>query len=76
MSIPSEALIPQMEGEMVYVYRKGKADAVRVGTGLRTESQIQITSGLNFGDTVLASGILQLRQGLPVSLDTLLMSRQ
>ncbi len=40
-------------------------------TGLRTESQIEIKSGLKFGDTLLTTATLQLRQGLPVKLDTL-----
>lgn len=74
-AIPTEALIPQMEGEIVYVLRKGRAQVVKVGTGLRTESLVQVTEGLNFGDTLLASGILQLRQGLPVTLDTLITAR-
>ncbi|OFY68503.1 MAG: efflux transporter periplasmic adaptor subunit [Bacteroidetes bacterium RBG_13_42_15] len=72
IAIPTEALVPEMEGEMVYVYRKGRASVVRVNTGLRTESLIQITSGLKFGDTLLTSGILQLRESLPVVLDTLI----
>lgn len=72
IAIPTEALIPEMEGEMVFVFRKGRAQSVNVQTGLRTESLIQITDGLNFGDTLLVTGILQLRQNLPVVLDTLI----
>lgn len=72
IAIPSEALIPEMEGEMVYVYRKGKASSIKVQTGLRTESLIQITDGLKFGDTLLTTGILQLRHMLPVTLDSLI----
>lgn len=72
IAIPSEALLPEMEGEIVYVFRSGKAQTVKVTTGLRTESLIQIVDGLNFGDTLLTTGILQLRQGLPVVLDTLM----
>jgi membrane fusion protein (multidrug efflux system) len=75
IAIPTEALIPEMGGEMVYIYRKGRASSVKVNVGLRTESLIQIVSGLNFGDTLLTSGILQLRQGLPVVLDTLVTKR-
>ncbi len=74
IAIPSEALIPEMEGEMVYVYRKGKASYIKVSTGLRTETLIQITDGLKFGDTLLTTGILQLRQNLPVVLDTVVMN--
>ncbi len=71
VSIPTEALIPEMEGEKVFILNSGTAKAVRVTTGLRTESNIQITSGLNFGDTLLTSATLQLRDDLPVQLDTL-----
>lgn len=72
ISIPTEALIPEMEGERVFIYKAGKASSVKVTTGLRTESAIQITDGLKFGDTLLTSGILQLRQSLPVQLDTVI----
>jgi membrane fusion protein (multidrug efflux system) len=72
IAVPSEAIISEMEGEMVYVYRKGKALYVKVSTGLRTESLVQVVDGLKFGDTLLTTGILQLRQNLPVALDTLI----
>ncbi|MCU0460418.1 MAG: efflux RND transporter periplasmic adaptor subunit [Bacteroidales bacterium] len=72
VSIPSEAITPEMDGEMVYVYRSGKATSVKISTGLRTESMVQITDGLKFGDTLITSGILQLRHNLPVVLDTLI----
>lgn len=74
ISIPSEALIPEMEGELVFIYKSGQAASVRVVTGLRTESKIQIVKGLKFGDTLLTSGILQLRHNLPVVLDTLIIN--
>jgi len=72
LAIPSEALIPEMDGDRVFVYRGGTANTVLVNTGLRTESHIQITSGLSEGDTLITTGILQLRQGLPVTIDQLL----
>lgn len=71
VAIPTEAVIPEMDGEKVFVIRKGRAEQVRVTTGLRTESLIQIRSGLEFGDTLLTTAILQLRHGIPVQLDTL-----
>lgn len=75
IAIPTEALIPEMEGEKVFIYKSGKATAVAVTIGLRTESLIQIQEGLQFGDTLLTSGILQLREGLPVVLDTLVVNQ-
>jgi membrane fusion protein (multidrug efflux system) len=76
IAIPSEAVIPEMEGEMVYVYHGGKANSVKVSTGLRTESQVQVVDGLKFGDTLLTTGILQLRHNMPVVLDTLITNQQ
>ncbi len=71
ISIPSEAVIPEMDGEKVFIYKNGKAEQKAIVTGLRTESHIQVKQGLNFGDTLLTTATLQLRQSLPVQLDTL-----
>jgi membrane fusion protein, multidrug efflux system len=75
VAIPTEALIPEMEGEKVFIYKKGKAQSVMVNIGLRTESLLQIVDGLKFGDTLLVTGILQLRQNLPVSLDSVIVNK-
>lgn len=75
IAIPTEALIPQMDGETVFIYKNGKAQTIKVVTGLRTESKIQITDGLKFGDTLITSGIMQLRQNLPIVLDTVILNK-
>jgi len=75
IAIPTEALIPEMDGEKVFIYKNGKAQSVRVNTGLRTESKIQITQGLKFGDTLITSGIMQLRQNLAIVLDTVVVNK-
>jgi membrane fusion protein, multidrug efflux system len=75
IAIPTEALIPEMEGEKVFIYKNGKAQSVRVNIGLRTESKIQIVDGLSFGDTLLVTGILQLRQNLPIALDSVIVNK-
>jgi membrane fusion protein, multidrug efflux system len=75
IAVPTEALIAEMEGEKVFIYKKGKARSVNVNTGLRTEALIQITEGLKFGDTLITSGMMQLRQNLPVKLDTVIVNK-
>lgn len=75
IAIPTEAITAEMEGEKVYIYRNGKAQASKVTIGLRTASKIQILSGLNFGDTLITSGIMQLRQNLPIVIDTLITNK-
>ncbi len=75
ISVPTEAIIPEMEGEKVFIIKNGKAKEVKVTLGLRTESHVQIQKGLSFGDTLLTTAILQLRQGIPVQLDTLVTNK-
>lgn len=59
--IPSQALIPKLKGQDVYVLKNGVAKLINVETGKRTEESVQITAGLNSGDTILTTNILRLR---------------
>ncbi|MCL2072726.1 MAG: efflux RND transporter periplasmic adaptor subunit [Marinilabiliaceae bacterium] len=68
IQIPSEAIIPQLDGERVYVYRSGKAELIEIETGIRTERRVAITNGLELGDTLITSGIMQLRAGMSVNI--------
>jgi len=66
--IPTQALIPQLKGQSVFVYRNGVAKSINVETGLRTEEFIQITSGLNSGDTVITTNMLRLKPDAKVQI--------
>jgi membrane fusion protein (multidrug efflux system) len=69
LQVPAQAVVPEMGSSKVFVYRNGQAMPAIVITGLRTESHVQIVSGLNQGDTVITTGILQMRPGLPVAIN-------
>lgn len=64
--VPAAALVPQLEGERVFVCENGKARSVTVTTGLRTDRSVQITSGLAQGDTLILTGLLQVSDGTAV----------
>ncbi len=66
--IPTEAIVPVLKGKNVFVYRNGKAEAQKVETGIRTDTKIQVVDGLNEGDTIITSGIMQLRAGMNVKI--------
>jgi membrane fusion protein, multidrug efflux system len=68
VTIPTEALVPMLGSQTVYLYKSGKAESVEVETGIRTSDLIQVTDGLNPGDTLITTGILQLRKGMAVVL--------
>jgi len=67
--VPSEAVVPDVQGEKVFVYRNGIAIPLVVKQNIRTENEVQIVSGLNVGDTVIVSGIIQLKPNAPVKLN-------
>lgn len=71
LAIPSEAVIPEMGKNVVYVYRGGIAEPAEIELGLRTESHVQVLNGLTVGDTLITSGVMQLRTGMKVSIDQL-----
>ena len=66
--IPSIASIAEMGQDIAYTYKNGKAHRVVLTKGLRTASSVQIIEGLNIGDTLLTTGVMQLRDGMNVSI--------
>ena len=67
--VPSLSVIAEMGQDIAYVYKEGRAHQVSLIKGMRTASSIQIIDGLNVGDTLLVTGVMQLRDGLPVTID-------
>ncbi|MBA3649693.1 MAG: efflux RND transporter periplasmic adaptor subunit [Chitinophagales bacterium] len=66
--IPTQALIPVLNGQQVYVARMDTAFSVPVQIGIRNDTAVQITSGLHPRDTVITSGILFLKNKMKVKL--------
>ncbi|MDR3706185.1 MAG: efflux RND transporter periplasmic adaptor subunit [Paludibacteraceae bacterium] len=62
LMIPTQAIIPQEEDKKVIVAHQGKVHFVSVKTGIRKFSKIEITEGLQAGDTVVTSGLLFLKE--------------
>ena len=71
LAVPSEAIVPEMGKDKIFLYKSGKAQPVEITTGIRTEAEVQVLQGLQAGDTIITSGTLQLRTGLPVTLDNI-----
>lgn len=69
LTVPAIAVIPELGGKKVFVYDDGRAVPRTVTTGIRNDRAVEITSGLEEGDLVITTGILQLQPGLEVELD-------
>jgi len=62
LMIPTQALIPQDNGTMVVVSRNSIAKFVLVKTGIRKSAAIEITEGIQKGDTIVTSGLLFVKE--------------
>lgn len=69
--IPTEAVIPEEGVQKVFVYRNGMAEAVKIQTGIRKDTEIQVLQGLQEGDTLITSGVMLIRPGAPVKIESL-----
>lgn len=64
--VPTQAVIPVQDGNKIFVLKGGVAAESSVSAGERTDRTLEILSGVNVGDTVLTSGMLQLKAGMKV----------
>lgn len=67
LMVPTEALMPVLKGYKVYISKNGVAAETKVVPGIRTNNRIEIIEGLAEGDTVITSGIMQLKEGSAVN---------
>lgn len=71
VAVPSESIVSELGISKVFLYKNGLAVSKEITPGMRTESHVQVLDGVNIGDTLITSGILQLRESMPVVLDAL-----
>ena len=64
--VPSEAVIPILNGKQVFVSRNGFAKAIEIKSEIRTDKDVLVSSGLTKGDTVLTSGVMAIKPDGPV----------
>lgn len=69
--IPSQAVIPTTRDKKVAVLKNGKADMVTVVLGTRTSDKVEVMQGLNAGDTIITTGIMQVKPGMDVKITKL-----
>ncbi|MEO5562316.1 MAG: efflux RND transporter periplasmic adaptor subunit [Chitinophagaceae bacterium] len=56
--VPTNTIIPDDKNSQVILVKEGRASFVNVQTGLRSASNVEITKGVNAGDTIVVTGVL------------------
>lgn len=64
--IPTKAIIPKEDKKTVIVARNGQAQFAEIKTGTRKEAYIEVTEGLQPGDTIVTTGILFVKKDAPL----------
>ncbi|MCZ7564420.1 MAG: efflux RND transporter periplasmic adaptor subunit [Burkholderiales bacterium] len=64
--VPEEAIVPIGAEQFVFRVADGRAERVRVATGVRRAGEVEISSGLRAGDLVVTAGQIKIRDGAAV----------
>jgi membrane fusion protein, multidrug efflux system len=70
--VPSNAVIPDANSSQVIVIKNGRAVFANVETGIRNADNIELTSGVSTGDTIVVSGVLFVRPNALVNIRKIL----
>lgn len=64
--VPTEAVIPDIKGSNVFIAQHGLAIQKAIKTDTRTDKSIQVIDGLKAGDSLIVTGIIQMRAKAPI----------
>jgi len=68
ITIPKLALTTYYEDQMVYVIKDNTAERRTVSVGLSSSDTVQITEGLEEGETIIVRGLSSISDGTLVSI--------
>ena len=66
--VPTNAIIPDAMNKKIVTVKDGKANFVNIETGVRQEGTIEVTKGLQPGDSIVVSGVLFARPNAPLKI--------
>jgi membrane fusion protein (multidrug efflux system) len=69
--IPTQAVVPSINDQTVYLYKNGKAQRNVIEMGDRTSDKVLVLKGIEAGDTVITSGLLMIKEGMDLQIQSL-----
>ncbi|KEO74145.1 efflux RND transporter periplasmic adaptor subunit [Anditalea andensis] len=66
IQIPRQALIGGLRDPEVYLFQNGKANKRKITARSMGQDKIAVMDGLNIGDKIITSGLINLREGVEV----------
>lgn len=69
--VPTQAVVPEMNNQTVYLYKNGKAVKKIIQMGNRTADKVQVLKGIIPGDTIITTGLLQVKEEMTLQLQSI-----
>ncbi len=69
--IPTQAVIPSINEQTVYVSKNGKAVRKVIQMGNRNADNVHVLEGLSVGDTVITTGLLHIKEGMDLKIQSI-----
>jgi membrane fusion protein (multidrug efflux system) len=66
--VPTNCIIPSDISKQLILVKNGNAQFTNVTTGVRLQSNVEITKGISAGDTVVVTGVLFAKEKKPVKI--------
>lgn len=67
--VPAEAVIPELNSQVVYIANNGVARKTTIEAGKRSENMVFALSGISPGDTIITTGLMQIREGSQIQVN-------
>ncbi|MEZ5002760.1 MAG: efflux RND transporter periplasmic adaptor subunit [Chitinophagales bacterium] len=71
LMVPTQAIVPEIDEQTVYQLKNGKAVRKTIEIGNRTAEKVNVLSGIQEGDTLITTGLLLVKDGMEVSLQSI-----
>lgn len=68
LMVPSISIIPGLNSQKVFMVRDGVVAEQIIRSGIRTSEKVQVIEGVQEGDVILTTGLLQVRPGMEVNI--------
>lgn len=68
--VPTQAVVPEINDQTVFIYNNGKVERKVVRLGGRTADMVHVKEGIKAGDTLIITGLLSIKPGMSVQLQT------
>jgi membrane fusion protein (multidrug efflux system) len=69
--VPANCIVPELNAQIVYQYKKGRAVRKEIDPGMRTDKVVQVLNGIAAGDTIITTGLVQIKDMMPVQVGNL-----